>query len=177
MRKTILLSFAVIIGLALHSCAPEPVYSRQPEYHGKTLFFTDADPQSLTLNTQNDVKRLSACNAGDEVTVFLPVYKPGEYIYKTTYKWSYALKSNPNKKLGGRDIVDDRDPCSKSVPPMWTFNAPSEPGEYYVFFRAVYSYYGKAPDGSDAIYGSYPTTSGPHGYEDKSSVYGVLVVK
>ena len=181
-NKSILLAVLAVIGLALHSCAPDPVYSKHPEYHGKTLYFTDADPQSLTLNTQNEVNRVFTCNAGDTLTVFLPVYAPGEYIYRTTYKWSYALYTDPTKtKLGGKDIIDDKDPCSKRVPPMWTFEAPTEPGQYIVYFRAVYSYSAMAPDGSSVIKGEFPANSGSHGYEDtkggKSTVFGVLTVK
>lgn len=182
MRKIVFLSIIAIIGLGLHSCAPDPVYSKHPEYHGKALYFTDADPQSLTVNTQNDVNRIYTCNAGDKVTVFLPVYMSGEYIYKTTYRWSYALYSDPSKtKLGGKDVVDDKDPCSKNVPPMWTFEAPTVPGQYVIYFRAIYSYSAMAPDGSSVIKGEFPANSGSHGYEDtnggKSSVYGILTVK
>ncbi len=184
MRKIVFLSIIAIIGLVLHSCAPDPVYSKHPEYHGKNLYFTDADPKLLTVETQGDesiIGRIRTCNAGDKVTVFLPVYMSGEYIYKTTYKWSYALRSNPNTKLGGKDIVDDKDPCSKNVPPMWTFEAPAEPGEYVIYFRTIYSYSAMAPDGSSVIKGEFPANSGGHGYEDtsggKSSVYGYLRVQ
>lgn len=183
--KHVIMSAIVTWGIALCSlcsCTPDPVYSKHPEYYGKTLYFTDADHQSLTVHTQNDVNRIYTCNAGDKVTVFLPVYIPGEYIYETTYKWSYALYSDPNKtKLGGKDIADDKDPCSKKVPPMWTFEAPAEPGEYVMYFRAVYSYSAMAPNGSGAIKGEFPANSGSHGYENgnggKSSVYGILRVK
>ena len=187
-HKPFVLSTIIACSLALcslYSCAPDPVYSRHPEYHGKNLYFTDANPQSLTLETQGDtkvIKRIKICSPGQQVTVFLPVYIPGEYIYKTTYKWSYALYSDPNKtKLGGKDVVDEMDPCSKKVPPMWTFEAPTEPGEYVMYFRAVYSYSAMAPNGSSAIKGEFPANSGSHGYEDtsegKSSVYGILRVE
>lgn len=189
MRHKHVIFFSILAwGLALCSlcsCAPDPVYSRNPEYHGQTLYFTDADPQLLTLETQGDtkiIKRIRICSPGEQVTVFLPVYIPGEYIYKTTNKWSYALYSDPNKtKLGGKDVVDEVDPCSKKVPPMWTFTAPTEPGEYVMYFRAVYNYAAMAPNGSSAIKGEFPAYSGSHGYEDtsegKSTVYGVLTVK
>ena len=178
----LLVIFAVVVGFALHSCAPEPIYSNHPEFYGKNLYFTDANPQSLTVNTQNDVKRITTCNAGDVVTVFLPVINPGSNIYKTNYKWSYALYSDPYKtKLGGEDVKEDKDPCSKERPPMWTFVAPAEPGEYIIYFRAEFYYSALAPDGSGTIKGGYPAKSGNHGYEDenggKSSVYGKLKVK
>lgn len=177
--KSVLLPLFAVLVWALGACAPEPIYSSHPEYYGKTLYFTDADPKSLTVNTQNDVNRISTCNAGDSVTVFLPVIKSGEHIYNTTYKWTLARRSG-SETVAAKDIDDDKDPCSKNVPPMWTFPAPTEPGEYVVYFRAVYSYSAMAPDGSGTIKGGFPTLSGGHGYEDtnggKSSVYGVLRV-
>ena len=177
-------AFGVVL-CSLCSCAPDPVYSKHPTYHGKTLYFTNSDPKLLTGHTQGDetiIKRITTCKPGEKVTVFLPIEIPGKYIYKTTYKWSYALYSDPNKtKLGGKEIVDDIDPCSEKVPPMWTFDAPTEPGDYVVYFRAVYSYAALAPNGSSAIKGEFPANSGSHGYEDtsegKSSVYGILKVK
>ncbi len=179
--KSILLSLLVVLVYALSSCAPDAVYSKDPQYHGTNLYFTDADPKLLTGDTQNNtsiIRRINTCKAGSKVTVFLPIYVPGEYIYKTTYKWSYALKSDPDKKkLGGAEIVDDKDPCSRSVPPMWTFDAPTEPGEYVMYFRAVYSYSAQSPDGSGSTKGEFPSRSGSHGYEDKSSVYGIFTVK
>ena len=182
MRKIISLSIIAVLGWVMYSCAPDPVYSKHPEYHGKALYFTDTDPQSLTLSTQNDVKRVATCNAGDKLTVFLPVYMPGEYIYKAVYKWSCALKSDPSKiVLSSGELVDEKDPCSKSVPPMWTFETPTEPGQYVMYFRVVYSYSATAPDGSGAIKGEFPANSGSHGYADtdggKSSVYGYFTVK
>ena len=59
--KYFIMSTIITWGLALcslSSCAPDPVYSKHPEYYGKTLYFTDADPQILTVNTQNDVNRI-----------------------------------------------------------------------------------------------------------------------
>lgn len=184
-HKHFILSVIITCSLALCalcSCAPDPIYSRHPEYYGKTLYFTDDDPKSLTVHTQNDAHRITTCKPGGKVTVFLPVMKPGEYIYKTTNKWTCALYSDPNKtKVDGKDIVDDKDPCSNNVPPMWTFDAPTEPGDYVIYFRAVYSYSAMAPNGSSAIKGEFPANSGSHGYEDtsggKSSVYGVLKVR
>lgn len=183
--KSIFLLLFVVLVSAMTSCAPEPIYSEHPEYYGKTLYFTKSDPKLLTVYTQGDTEtivRTTTCKPGERVTVFLPVYTPGKNIYETTYKWSYALYSDPSKtKLGGKDIVDDKDPCSKNVPPMWTFDAPSEPGEYVMYFRAVYNYSAMAPNGSGSIKGEFPANSGGHGYEDtsggKSSVYGILKVK
>ena len=98
-HKHFILSVIITCSLALCalcSCAPDPIYSRHPEYYGKTLYFTDDDPKSLTVHTQNDAHRITTCKPGGKVTVFLPVMKPGEYIYKTTNKWTCALYSDPN---------------------------------------------------------------------------------
>lgn len=176
MRKSFLL-MAMTIGVALMavSCAPEPIYSYPPEYYrsesGYKLYFTTDDSETLTVNNQNNVKRITQCKAGDTITVFLPVITPGIRLYRTEYRWT----SN-SEKLGPVTIKDDKDPCSEKYPPKWTFVAPDSVGSYTIYFRATYGYSGSAPDGSLSQYGGFPTNSGIHGYEDKSSVNGILKV-
>lgn len=168
-NKSIFLTALVVVGLALHSCAPDPVYSYPPEYK-KPLLFTLDKPETVTFSNQNNIRNVKECSAGDSVTVYLPTAYTGAYIYKATYKWT----SNSDK-LGSKTIVQIA-PCDESVlPPKWTFEAPDSAGRYEIYFRASYNY--SASTESGAIYGGYPTSSGSHGYEDKSSVYGVLTVK
>lgn len=166
--KSILLTALAMIGLALHSCAPDPVYSYPPEYK-KPLLFTLDKPETVTFSNQNNIKNVKECRAGDSVTVYLPTSYTGAYIYKATYKWT----SNSDK-LGDKTIVQIA-PCDETaLPPKWTFVAP-ESGRYEIYFKASYNYSASTESGS--IYGGYPTSSGIHGYEDKSSVYGVIEVR
>ncbi len=167
--KSILLAAVAAVGLALHSCTPDPVYSYPPEYK-KPLLFTLDKPETVTFSNQNNIKNVKECRAGDSVTVYLPTAYTGAYIYKATYKWTSS-----SDKLGPKSIVQVS-PCDETaLPPKWTFEAPDSAGTYTIYFRASYNY--SASTESGAIYGGYPTSSGTHGYEDKSSVYGVLTVK
>ena len=174
-NKSILLAAVAAIGLVLHSCAPDPVYSYPPEYK-KPLKFTLDKPETVTFSNQNNIKNVKECRAGDSVTVYLPTAYSGVNIYKATYKWT----SNSDK-LGSETIVQIA-PCDETaLPPKWTFEAPDSAGKYIIYFRATYNYSAATENG--AIYGGYPTSSDKlynkddHGYEDKSSVYGELTVK
>lgn len=167
--KSILLAAIAAVGIALHSCAPDPVYSYPPEYE-KPLLFTLDKPETVTWENQNEVGTVSYCNAGDSVTVFLPTTYTGAYLYEANYKWT-----SDSELLPARTIVQI-DPCNTAfLPPKWTFVAPSEPGRYVIYFRATYGC--SASTESGATFLGYPTSSGVHGYEDKSSVYGVLTVR
>ena len=158
-----------MIGLALHSCAPDPIYSYPPEYKTPLLFTLDK-PETVTWENQDKVKTVDCCNAGDSVTVFLPTTYTGAYLYRATYKWTSDSELLPS------EIIIKSDPCNTSaLPPKRTFVAPSEPGRYVVYFRAIYECSGATESGATSL--GYPTISGIHGYEDKSSVYGVLYVE
>lgn len=168
-NKSILLAAVAAIGLALHSCAPDPVYSRLPEYK-KPLLFTLDKPETVTWENQDKVKTISRCNAGDSVTVFLPTVYTGAYLYEADYKWTSDSELLPSK------TIVQVDPCNTAnLPPKRTFVAPSEPGRYVIYFRATFECSGATESGSAFL--GYPTVSGTHGYEDKSSVNGVLIVE
>lgn len=166
--KNIVLFLLITLGFALGSCTPDVVYSYPPEYEKPLLFTLDA-PSTITLPNQSNVKTIKYCKAGDSVTVFLPVTYTGAFITKATYRWT-----SDSEKLGPVTIVQIA-PHKQMNPPMWTFEAPDSIGTYRIFFSASYSYSAQTEDG--AIFGEYPSGSGAHGYQDKSSVYGELVVQ
>lgn len=158
-----------VAGFMLASCHRELPVSYPPEYE-KPLLFTLDDPQSLVFSTQDKVKTVRTCKMGDTVTVFLPTIYTGAYITKATYKWTSS-----SAKIGSKTI-EQVAPCKQNVlPPKWTFVAPDSVGEYAVFFRASYEYSAATENGT--IFGGYPTSSGIHGYQDESSVYGQLIVE
>ena len=132
---------------------------------------SNTDPNLLyNLLTQDKVKTVRTCKMGDTVTVFLPTIYTGAYITKATYKWTSS-----SAKIGSKTI-EQVAPCKQNVlPPKWTFVAPDSVGEYAVFFRASYEYSAATENGT--IFGGYPTSSGIHGYQDESSVYGQLIVE
>ena len=176
MRKSFaFVVLAIMLALTMASCVKNEYISYPTEFYrdgsgNYRLYFTTDDPKSITVHNQNAVKRISRCKAGDSVTVFLPVVTPGIYIYKSTFKWT-----SDNENFVSRTIVEEKDPCSKKFPPMYSFKAPDVPGTYNVYFRATFNYSAQAENGT--ILGGFPSSSGIHGYEDKSSVKGVLEVK
>lgn len=166
---------AIMLALTMVSCVKKEYISYPTEfYHDEDgnyrLYFTTADSKSITVYNQSNVKRISRCKTGDSVTVFLPVTTPGIYIYKSTFKWT-----SDNENFVSQTIEEVKDPCSKKFPPMYSFKAPDVPGTYNVYFRATFNYSAQAENGT--LFGGFPTSSGIHGYEDKSSVKGVLEVK
>lgn len=175
MRKSLVLiaSAMMVSALTFVSCKKDVPLSYPPEYE-KPLRFTLEDAENVTWENQNQLVQnsVSSCNAGDSVTVFLPTTYTGSYIYKATYKWVLEVQ--------GGDVIDRKtfvqvSPCElTNLPPKWTFEAPKA-GTYNVYFRAIYNYSASTENG--AISGGYPTSSGLHGYEDKSSVSGILRVK
>ena len=176
MRKSFaLVASAIVLALTMVSCVKKEYISYPTEFHrdgsgSYRLYFTTDDPKSITVHNQNNVKRVSRCKVGDSVTVFLPVKTPGVYIYRSTFKWT-----SDNENFVSQTIVEEKDPCSEKVPPMYSFKAPDVPGTYTVYFRATFNYSASAENG--ALYGGFPTSSGVHGYEDKSSVNGKLIVE
>ena len=158
-----------IVGSMLASCHRELPISYPPEYE-KPLLFTLDNPQSLVFNTQDKVKTVMSCKMGDTVTVFLPTTYTGAYITKATYKWTSNSVKIPSA------TIEQVAPCKQNVlPPRRTFVAPDSVGEYIIFFRASSNYSAATENGT--IYGGYPTSSGIHGYQDESSVYGRLIVE
>ena len=176
MRKSlVLVASAIMLALTMVSCVKYEFISYPTEFHRDDrgvyrLYFTTDDPKSITVHSQNDVKRISTCKVGDTVTVFLPVKTPGVYIYKSTFKWT-----SDNENFASRTIDETTDPCSEKLPPMYTFKAPDVPGTYNVYFRATFHYSAAAEDGFTTTVG-FPSSSGNHGYLDKSSVNGTLRV-
>lgn len=169
MRKAIFLSIIAVIGLFLHSCAPDPVYSYPPEFK-KPLLFTLDNPKSIVFNNQNNIETVDYCKPGDSITVYLPTAYTGVNIYKSIYQWT-----SKDALLGSKTITQIA-PCElDSLPPKWTFVAPQVPGRYEVYFRA--SFYYSAQTEAGTIYGGYPTNSGVNGYQGASSVSGTLIVK
>lgn len=169
MRKAIFLSIIAVIGLFLHSCAPDPVYSYPPEFK-KPLLFTLDNPKSIVFNNQNNIETVAYCRPGDSITVYLPTAYTGVNIYKSIYQWT-----SKDALLGSKTITQIA-PCElDSLPPKWTFVAPQVPGRYEVYFRA--SFYYSAQTEAGTIYGGYPTNSGVNGYQGASSVSGTLIVK
>ncbi len=169
MRKAIFLSIIAVIGLFLHSCAPDPVYSYPPEFK-KPLLFTLDNPKSIVFNNQNNIETVAYCKPGDSITVYLPTAYTGVNIYKSIYQWT-----SKDALLGSKTITQIA-PCElDSLPPKWTFVAPQVPGRYEVYFRA--SFYYSAQTEAGTIYGGYPTNSGVNGYQGASSVSGTLIVK
>lgn len=169
MRKAIFLSIIAVIGLFLHSCAPDPVYSYPPEFK-KPLLFTLDNPKSIVFNNQNNIETVAYCKPGDSITVYLPTAYTGVNIYKSIYQWT------SKEALLGSKTITQIAPCElDSLPPKWTFVAPQVPGRYEVYFRA--SFYYSAQTEAGTIYGGYPTNSGVNGYQGASSVSGTLIVK
>lgn len=169
MRKAIFLSIIAVIGLFLHSCAPDPVYSYPPEFK-KPLLFTLDNPRSIVFNNQNNIETVAYCKPGDSITVYLPTAYTGVNIYKSIYQWT------SKEALLGSKTITQIAPCElDSLPPKWTFVAPQVPGRYEVYFRA--SFYYSAQTEAGTIYGGYPTNSGVNGYQGASSVSGTLIVK
>lgn len=175
MRKTIFLSIIAIMGLVMHSCAPDPVYSYPPEFK-KPLLFTLDDPKSIVFNNQNNIETVTSCKPGDSITVYLPTAYTGVNIYKTIYRWT-----SKDGLLGSDTTITQIAPCElDSLPPKRTFKAPLTPGRYEVYFRASFYYSGQTEQGFWSE--SYPPNNviiqnGMHIQEDReSSVYGILIV-
>lgn len=174
MRKTFFLSIIAIMGLVMHSCAPDPVYSYPPEFK-KPLLFTLDDPKSIVFNNQNNIETVTSCKPGDSITVYLPTAYTGVNIYKTIYQWT------SKEGLLGSKTITQIAPCELgSLPPKWTFKAPLTPGRYEVYFRASFYYSAQTEQGF--LSGSYPPNNvivqnGTHIQEDReSSVSGTLIV-
>lgn len=166
--KSVLLLLAVALGVALSSCAPDPVYSYPPEY--EKLKLTKDDPKSITLPTQNEVDFISSCQAGDSVSVFMFVVTPGTYITEATYYWS--LRKKGNGEPIERKTYSQLAPEKEMAPPMWTFAAPKEKGTYEVHFRAEFDYSASLEEGN--FFGGYPTSAN---YEGASTTWTTLTVK
>ena len=159
------------MGFALSACAPDPIYSYPPEYEHEVRLTQD-DPKTLTLDNQSNITYVYDCQSGDSVTAFIRVSYTGAYITKAVYSWSLRDASG---NTVDKATITQIAPHKQSTLPMWRFEAPSEAGTYNVHFRASYSYSAQAENGT--LFGGFPTSSGIHGYEDKSSVKGVLEVK
>lgn len=136
--------FPVLLLSVLASCQ-KPIYSEAPEY-GKLKFTTDA-PSSITLNRQSAVNTSSVCSAGDSVTVFMQTAYAGSYITEAEYIWKLYVTNDSVASKTVRVIA----PHKQNTPPMWTFKAPSDKGDYVVTFKAKYDY--SAQTASGQIYG------------------------
>lgn len=168
MRKTIFLSIIAIIGLALHSCAPDPVYSYPPEYESRVRFTQD-DPKTITLDNQANIRFVSSCNVGDSVTALIRVTYAGDNITSATYYWT--LKDASGKTIEERSI-EQIAPHKQKYLPMYTFPAFKDKGTYTVHFRAKFEYSAQAENGT--LFGGYPTSAN---YEGAATVKETLRVE
>ena len=169
MKKiNILLMSVVAMGFALHSCAPDSIYSYPPEYKTPLIFTLD-NPDAVTLQNQNNVSRTKSCANAATVTAFLPTTYVGAYI--TTAEYSWMLLNAAGDTIVAEKI-EQLAPHKHNCPPKWSFTAPDEAGCYVVHFRAWYDYSAQAENGT--LFGGYPTSSN---YEGASTIRAELEVK
>ena len=166
-NKSILLTILAMIGFALQSCAPDPIYSYPPEYE-RVVRFTKDDPKTIKLDNQSNINFVSTCQAGDSITALIRVTYSGAYITEAIYYWTLKDASGNTIK---EESIGQIAPHKQSTPPMWSFEAPSS-GTYYVHFRARFEASAKFENGS--LVGGYPTSAN---YEGANTVKAVLTVK
>lgn len=169
MKKiNILLMSVIAMGFALHSCAPDPIYSYPPEYQTPLVFTLD-DPAMVTLQNQSNVSRTKSCAKAARVTAFLPTTYAGAYITTATYSWKMQDKTTADTIY--IEKFEQLAPHKHNCPPKWTFTAPDSAGTYVVHFRAWYDYSAQTENG--ALFGGYPTSSN---YEGASTIKAELRV-
>lgn len=168
MKKAYILLMAVIaMGFALHSCAPDPIYSYPPEYQSPLVFTLD-DSGLVTLQNQGNVTRTKSCAKAATVTAFLPTTYAGAYITTATYSWKMLEATGDTVYINKYEQLA---PHKHNCPPKWTFTAPDSAGTYTVHFRAWYDYSAQTENG--ALFGGYPTSSN---YEGANTIKAELRV-
>lgn len=165
--KHVLLISAIVLGFAFGACAPDPIYSYPPEYESVVRYTLD-NPQTITLNNQEDINFTSKCQSGDSITALIRVSYTGAYITKAVYYWS--LKDASGNIVQEKQIPQIA-PHKQLGPPMWRFEAPTDAGTYKVHFRATYNYSAQAENGT--LFGGFPTSAV---YEGASTISSSLVV-
>ena len=133
---------ALILSMASYH---KPILSEPPVYGN--LRFTQDPIEKITLANQQNIKISSVCDANDSVTVFMQVGYTGSYITCAKYKWRLYVSAD-NVLEHTVDVVA---PHKQKTPPMWTFKAPNQTGEYEVSFKAEYDYSAQTESGQ--IYG------------------------
>jgi hypothetical protein len=167
-KKFPLLLCAMFLGLTVASCEKEEVISVAPKYYPGLYFTTDA-PHTITLENQNNVTRIGECNAGDSVTVFIPVLEPGAYITRADYFWQLR---KADKTILEEIKIRTVAPHRETVPPMWRFKAPDTSDTYSITFRVEYNYSALTADGYWS--GNYPMGNS---YEGANTLESKLTVK
>ena len=167
-RHLFILSAVIAWSISLCSCAPDPIYSYPPEYERKVRLTLD-DPKTITLDNQENVNFTSSCQSGDSVTALIRVTYTGAYITNAVYYWTLKDASGNVVK---EDAILQIAPHKQNVPPMWSFSAPNEKGQYTVHFRTRYEASAQFENGS--LYSGFPTTAN---YEGAATVNSKLVVK
>ena len=166
-KKFPLLLCAMFLGLTLASCEKEEVISVAPKYYPGLYFTTDA-PHTITLENQNNVTRIGECNAGDSVSVFIPVLEPGAYITYANYYWQLCSGNTIILKTKHHVVAPHR----QTVPPMWRFKAPDTSDTYSITFRAEYNYSAQTIYGE--MLGQYPAGQS---YEGANTLESKLTVR
>ena len=137
---------ALMLGVV--SCH-KPILSEPPVYGN--LKFTQEPIEKITLANQQNIKSSSICNANDSVTVFMQVGYTGSYITSAKYRWRLYVSADSVLEHNMTVVA----PHKQKTPPMWTFKAPSQSGEYEVSFKAEYDYSAQTESGQ--IYGESTT--------------------
>lgn len=142
-----------VLMLGMVSCH-KPIYSEPPVYGN--LKFTQDPVGEITLANQQNIVKTSMCDANDSVTAFMQVGYTGSYITSAKYRWRLYVSADSVLEHNVTVVA----PHKQKTPPMWTFKAPSQSGEYEVSFKAEYDYSAQTEDGqiygSSAIYRSEP---------------------